>query len=48
MEAGVDSSTLPVGMELDSGLRTIAGAADGEAPGGCPSLHSPCSERRVR
>ena len=24
MEAGVDSSTLPVGMKLDSGLLTIA------------------------
>ena len=35
-EAAVESSTLPVGMEVDSGLRTIAWGCCWSSPGGLP------------
>ena len=36
VKAGVESSTLPVGMELDPGLRTIAWGCCWSSPGGLP------------
>ena len=47
--AGVESSTMPVGIGVASSLRTLTRGLLLERPqGACPSLHPPCSDRGVR